>query len=117
MINYNDILRKLTERYASKWLVLLFDSCIVLFTFFIAYIIRYNFVIEFNFYTFLKQLPFVFAATIISFLIVSSHKGVVRFTGVKDVVNVVIGLNILATILIITTYISREYNFDSVFDI
>ncbi len=117
MINYNDILRKLTDRYASKWLVLLFDSCIVLFTFFIAYIIRYNFVIDFNFYTFLKQLPFVFAATVISFLIVSSHKGVVRFTGVKDVVNVVIGLNILATILIITTYISREYNFDSVFDI
>ncbi|QRM91022.1 SDR family NAD(P)-dependent oxidoreductase [Lacinutrix sp. WUR7] len=111
------MLRKLTDRYASKWLVLLFDSCIVLLTFFIAYIIRFNFEIDFNFYTFLKQLPFVFAATVISFLIVSSHKGVVRFTGVKDVVNVVIGLNILATILIVTTYISRKYNFDSVFDI
>ncbi|MBU2938633.1 polysaccharide biosynthesis protein [Lacinutrix sp. C3R15] len=116
-MNYNDILRKLTEKYASKWLVLLFDSCIVIFTFFIAYIIRFNFEIDFNFYNFLKQLPFVFVATIISFLIVNSHKGVVRFTGVKDVVNVVIGLNILATILIISTYISRKYNFDSVFDI
>ncbi|MFD2823603.1 polysaccharide biosynthesis protein [Lacinutrix iliipiscaria] len=117
MSKYNSILRKLTERYASKWLVLLFDSCIVLFTFFLAYIIRYNFEIVFNFYTFLKQLPFVFVATVISFLVVSSHKGVVRFTGVKDVVNVVIGLNILATILIITTFISRKYDFDSVFDI
>ena len=117
MSRYNHILRKLSERYASKWLVLLFDSSIVLFAFFLAYIIRFNFEISFNFYTFLKQLPFVFVATIISFLLVSSHKGVVRFTGVKDVVNVVIGLNILATILIITTYISREFNFDSVFDI
>ncbi|MDB9961287.1 polysaccharide biosynthesis protein [Oceanihabitans sp.] len=117
MSRYNSILRKLTERYASKWLVLLFDSCIVLVTFFLAYIIRYNFEITFSFYTFIEQLPFVFVATIISFLIVNSHKGVVRFTGVKDVVNVVIGLNILATILIISTYVSRKYNFDSVFDI
>ena len=117
MSRYNHILRKLSERYASKWLVLLFDSSIVLFTFFLAYIIRYNFEIAFNFYTFLKQLPFVFVATVISFLLVSSHKGVVRFTGVKDVVNLVIGLNILATILIITTYISREFDFDRVFDI
>jgi len=114
---YNSILRKLTERYASKWLVLLFDTCIVLVTFFLAYIIRYNFEITFSFATYLEQLPFVFVATIISFLIVNSHKGVVRFTGVKDVVNVVIGLNILATILIITTHVSRKYNFDSVFDI
>ena len=110
-------MRKLTEKYASKWLVLLFDSCLVLVTFFLAYIIRYNFEIAFDFYTFLEQLPFVFVATIISFLRVNSHKGVVRFTGVKDVVNVIIGLNILATILIVSTYLSRKYNFDSVFDI
>ena len=97
--------------------MLLFDSCIVLVTFFLAYLIRYNFEVTFSFRSYIEQLPFVFIATVISFLIVNSHKGVVRFTGVKDVVNVVIGLNILATILIISTYLSRRYNFDSVFDI
>ena len=114
-INY--ILRKLTNRYASKWIVLLFDVCIVAFTFFLAYLIRFNFVIDFDFFNFFKQVPFVVLATIISFLSVSSHKGVVRFTGAKDVLNLIIGVNILATILIITTYISRKYHFNNTFDI
>ncbi|WP_250436339.1 polysaccharide biosynthesis protein [Hanstruepera flava] len=66
---------------------------------------------------FLKQIPFVLIATVVSFLIVSSHKGVVRFTGFKDVVNLIIGVNILATILIISTFMSRKFQFNNVFDI
>ena len=115
--NINNILKKLFNRYASKWLVLLFDLCIVIFTFFLAYLIRFNFEIEFDLIIFLKQIPFVLIAAIASFLIVNSHKGVVRFTGVKDVINIIVGVNILATLLIISTYASRNYNFDEVFDI
>lgn len=111
------ILRNLSEQYASKWLVLLFDLCVVLFTFFLAYFIRYNFEINFEIYIFLKQTPFVAVAAIVSFLIVNSHKGVVRFTGVKDVINLIIGINILATILIVSTFLSREFHFDIIFDI
>ncbi|WP_335975831.1 nucleoside-diphosphate sugar epimerase/dehydratase [Gaetbulibacter jejuensis] len=65
----------------------------------------------------LKQLPFVVLAALISFLAVGSHKGVVRFTGYKDVINIIIGVNILATILIISTFFSRKFNFDSTFNI
>lgn len=115
--NINNILLKLSNRYASKWLVLLFDVCVILFTFFFAYLIRFNFIIDFNFTYFFKQLPFVVIAATISFLVVGTHKGVVRFTGVKDVINIVVGVNILATILIISTYLSRKYNYDAVFDI
>ena len=64
-----------------------------------------------------KQIPFVFLAAFISFLLVGSYKGVVRFTGFKDVVNIVIGVNILATILIITTFLSRKLNYESIFNI
>jgi FlaA1/EpsC-like NDP-sugar epimerase len=112
-----NILRNISHKYASKWLVLLFDLCIVALTFFLAYIIRFNFEIDFDFAVFAKQLPFVLSAALISFLIVNSHKGVVRFTGVKDVINIIIGVNILATILIVTTFLSRQYNFDEIFDI
>lgn len=113
---YN-VLRKLSERYASKWLVLAFDLCIIAFTFFLAYLIRFNFQIEFDFSMFLKQIPFVLTAALVSFLLVNSHKGVVRFTGFNDVVNLIIGINILATILIITTFMSRKFQFNNVFDI
>ena len=115
--NINRILLKLSNKYASKWLVLIFDVCVVLCTFFFAYLIRFNFILDFNFYVFLKQLPFIFSAATISFLITGTHKGVVRFTGIKDVINIVVGANILATFLIVSTYLSRRFDYDEVFDI
>ena len=117
MNNYINILRRISNKYASKWMVLVFDLCVVAFTFFLAYIIRYNFELVFDMTVFLKQIPFVLATALISFVIVNSHKGVVRFTGVKDVINIIIGINILATILIVITFLSRKFNFDKIFDI
>lgn len=106
----NNLLNKITQRYASKWLVLIFDLCIVVVTFFLAYLIRHNFKLDFEFYVVFKQIPFVAISAIISFLLVKSHHGVVRYTGFKDVVNIVIGVNILATILLLATYASRKFD-------
>ncbi|CDF80003.1 polysaccharide biosynthesis protein [Formosa agariphila KMM 3901] len=117
MNKINNFLLKLSKRYASKWLVLAFDLVLVAITFFLAYIIRYNFNIDFNIDTFLKQIPFVLVTAAISFIAVNTHKGVVRFTGVRDVINIIVGINLLATLLIIITYLSRKYNYDTLFDI
>ena len=113
----NKFLVNISKKYASKWLVLVFDVSVVIFTFFIAYLIRFNFKLDFDIMVFLKQIPFVAVATTISFLLVGSHKGVVRYTGIKDVINVLIGVNILATILLIVTYITRQYDLLVEFDI
>ncbi len=110
-------LYRISQKYASKWLVLLFDVCIVVLTFFIAYIIRYNFRFDFDILEFLKQIPFVIVTAVISFMLVGSHKGVVRFTGIKDVINIVIGVNILATMLLIEIYFTRSFNTIISFDI
>ncbi len=113
-----EFLNKISQRYASKWLVLLFDVCIVIATFFLAFLIRYNFKIDFDFFTALKQTPYVALAAAISLIAVGSYKGVVRFTGFKDIVNVIIGANILATILICCTFLSRKFMGDNnLFDI
>ncbi len=112
-----EILKQLSNRYASKWLVLAFDIAIVIFTFFLAYVIRYNFELEFDFKSFLIEIPFIILFSAISFIVVSTHKGVVRFTGFQDVVNLIVGMNILATILIVTTYLSREFGFGEIYDI
>ena len=105
----NKYLYKISEKYASKWLVLLFDVCVVIFTFFLAYLIKSNFETDFDFSVVLKQIPFVAITAAICFLVVGSHKGVVRYTGIKDVINVVIGVNILATILLIETYLTKRF--------
>lgn len=110
-------LYNISEKYASKWLVLIFDVCVVIFTFFLAYIIRYNFRLDFEISEFLIQIPFVIITAIICFLLVGSHKGVVRFTGIKDVIYIVIGVNILGTILLLGTYLARRFNLSASFDI
>lgn len=111
-------LHKISQKYASKWLVLLFDIAIIVVTFFFAYLIRYNFQIDFNFYTLLEQIPYVVVVSAISLISVGSYKGVVRFTGFKDIVNIIIGANILATILIFVTFVSRKISADnSIFNI
>ncbi len=111
-------LNKISQRYASKWLVLLFDTMVVAATFFLAYLIRYNFALDFDFSTLLKQVPYVMIVAAISLIAVGTYKGVVRFTGFKDILNVVIGANILATILICCTFSSRKLlGEDSIFNI
>lgn len=106
-------LNKISQKYASKWLIMVFDLAIVAVTFFMAHFIRFNLRLEFDPYEVLNQIPFVVAAAFLSFLAVGSHKGVVRFTGFKDVVNIIIGVNILATILLVVTFYNRKYNLDS----
>lgn len=105
----NNYLNKISQRYASKWLILFLDVCIVVFTFFLAHLIRYNFKIDFDLLVLIKQLPVVALVAAISFVLVGSHKGVVRYTGFRDLVNIIIGVNILATTLLITTFLSRKY--------
>ncbi|MCA0132684.1 nucleoside-diphosphate sugar epimerase/dehydratase [Winogradskyella alexanderae] len=115
LINF---LNKISQKYASKWLVLLFDVVVVIFSFFIAYLIKFNFKLDFSMMTLLEQIPYVVIAAIISFISVGSYKGVVRFTGFKDIVNIIIGANILATLLIFTTFLSRKISvIDSIFNI
>ncbi|WP_412985166.1 polysaccharide biosynthesis protein [Pontimicrobium sp. IMCC45349] len=110
-------LNKITQKYASKWLVLAIDVIIVLCTLFLANFIRYNFRFDFDMELLLRQAPFVAIIATISFLLVGSHKGVVRYTGYRDVINIIIGTNILATILIIFTYLGRKFGFDKAFEI
>ncbi|WP_178985246.1 polysaccharide biosynthesis protein [Winogradskyella helgolandensis] len=115
LINF---LNKISKKYASKWLVLLFDIIIVIASFFLAYLIRYNFQIDFDFINLLNQIPYVAIAAAISFISVGSYKGVVRFTGFKDIINIIIGANILATILIFCTFLSRRaLGEDSIFNV
>lgn len=111
-------LNKISKRYASKWLVLLFDIMVVGATFFLAYLIRFNFTLDFNITSLVKQVPYVMMVAAISLIAVGTYKGVVRFTGFKDIINVIIGANILATILICCTFLSRKLLDDnSIFNI
>ena len=82
-----DLLHKISNKYASKWLVLLFDISVTLVTFFLAYVIRFNFKLTFDFTIFFKQIPVVFIIALVSFLLVGSQREEVRsWNNIKEVV-------------------------------
>lgn len=89
-----------SHKYASKWLVFGIDLVAVLSTFFIAYIIRFNFTLNFDIKQFLIQLPVLLVVASLSFLVVGSFKSVIRHTGFADVMNVFKSISLMSLILI-----------------
>ena len=86
--------------YTSRWIVLLIDISMSLQGFFLAYLIRFNFTLNFGSHDFLSQLPYVAIISLISFLIIGSFKGIVRHTGAKDAVNIFWSVSLIASDII-----------------
>ncbi len=86
----------LSKKYASKWLVFAIDLLLVASAFFIAYFVRFNFTLDFDLNQFLIQIPLLLAIASVSFLLVGSHKSVIRHTGFTDVVNVFKAISLIA---------------------
>ena len=100
------------NRYASKWLVLAIDLCLVSLSFFFAYAIRYNASLNFDVTQVLFQLPFVLIVALVAFLLVGSYKGIIRHTGAKDELNVFVATSIyligISTCLLYTSPSPRD---------
>lgn len=94
-------LLKLLRNYASKWLVLIIDLCLVGVSFLFAYSIRFNISLDFNLAHAIQQLPVVLGVALISFLVVGSYKGIVRHTGIRDAFNVFLGLTFMVASLLL----------------
>lgn len=95
----------------ARWVVLLIDVSLVLQTFFIAYLIYFNFNLSFQKFGFFSQVILVAILSTLSFLIVGSHRGTVRHTGMRDVLNVILGVTIIFIALIAVTWLDRMNNF------
>ena len=76
-----------SQKYASKWLVLAIDLVTVVITFLLAYLIRFNFTLDFDKTQLFVQLPIVIFIASISFLSIGSYKSIIRHTGLTDVIN------------------------------
>ena len=103
--------------YTSRWIVLLIDISISLQAFFLAYLIRFNFTLNFGQFDFIGNLPLVALVSLISFILVGSFKGIVRHTGIKDAVQVFWAATLLMALLLVTTLLANNYNLDKVFQI
>ncbi|MDO5971109.1 nucleoside-diphosphate sugar epimerase/dehydratase [Flavivirga aquimarina] len=98
-----------SQKYASKWLVLAIDLAIILSTFFMAYLIRFNFTLNFDLKQFLIQLPFLTVVAAFSFLLIGSFKSVIRHTGFTDVVNLFKSVSVISLICMTVVFVNRTF--------
>ncbi|HDZ13728.1 hypothetical protein LCGC14_1073920 [marine sediment metagenome] len=96
------------HRYASKWLVLVIDIFMVVISFVLSYLIRFNLTLDFDISKLLIQLPIIAIIATASFLFTGSNKGVVRHTGVRDVYNIFNAICLSSILLITIVLFNRE---------
>jgi len=83
----SSFIRKYSNRFLSRWLVLVFDSLIVIFSFSIATLLRMNFQLaEIDFSIFVSQLIFVVGLRLLAFMYFQSYAGIIRHTSIEDAV-------------------------------
>ncbi len=83
----SSFIRKYSNRFLSRWLVLVFDSLIVIFSFSIATLLRMNFQLsEIDLSVFASQLVFVLGLRLLAFLFFQSYAGIIRHTSIEDAV-------------------------------
>lgn len=111
------LFRKLLRRNIPRWIVLIIDIYIVINTFILSYLIRFNFSLSFDKSALLFQLPVVFVVSVIAFLTVGSYKGIVRHTGLKDSKNVSLASFFILAILSFIVILNFFFNFNVRFTI
>jgi FlaA1/EpsC-like NDP-sugar epimerase len=100
-------LLRYSNRFISGYLVLATDILIVVISFILAYIIRFNFDIsEINLWRLPTYLPLVTAISIVAFLVTRSYVGIIRHTSTADILRIFYSVAISSlTLLIINTSI------------
>jgi len=89
----------LSRQNIPRWLIYLIDSGIVIFSIFLAYLLRFNFEIPENEIRLLPEvIVFVVVVRAVSFLIARTYAGIIRYTSTEDAVR--ISLVILAGSLV-----------------
>jgi FlaA1/EpsC-like NDP-sugar epimerase len=100
-----------------RWMVFTFDGAVVYVTFLFAYILRFNFIIEFPIGVALKQGLVVVAVFSVFELIFRTYAGLIRHTTIKDIFTVLLTTSATLGILLIFTLVSPISDWREVFNI
>ncbi|PCH52130.1 MAG: polysaccharide biosynthesis protein [Flavobacteriaceae bacterium] len=111
------ILNKIIKHIVSRWLVMLVDIYIVINTFILAYLIHFNFQLNFDTSKLIIQIPFVVIAALIGFVATGSYKGIIRHTSFRDAKNVIIASLLMLIVLSVIVLVLRYFKFSSTFTI
>lgn len=104
-----NFVNKYSNRFVSRWLILIFDLIGVGVAFILAYLLRINFNFD---STYVKDLlihgPYIMGLYFIFFLITGSYKGIIRHTSGKDVNRVMLAASLALVTNTLITILARN---------
>ena len=99
-----------SNRFVSRWMVLLIDVVIVSFAFAVSNLVRFNFdltVIDLSWTV--NQLFWVLTAYLVGFVVFKSFSGIIRHTGVEDAVRLFYASSLATGILVLMNLVSYRF--------
>ncbi|MFY8132486.1 MAG: hypothetical protein ACOVOL_04565, partial [Bacteroidia bacterium] len=95
-----------TNKFVSRWIVLLIDLFLISFSFLFANLIfNTSDVIWFSWVTFFTQLPIILSIYALSFFYFQSFSGVIRHTSVQDAIKIFNAILVASSLLFIETVV------------
>ncbi len=80
-----------SKKHTPRWIVLLIDLAISVISLVLAYLLRFNFDLSVSHFNTLNYvIPYILLVRLTVFLITRSYAGIIRFTGTKDAVRIII---------------------------
>ena len=112
------IIKVFKNHSLPRWLVFLIDSGTVYFSFFFAYMLRYNFeVYTFDISTVFRQSFLVSFVYVIFILLFKSYSGMIRHTTIRDTYKIIITNTSALAVLFLITLVSRRYELNPIFNL
>jgi FlaA1/EpsC-like NDP-sugar epimerase len=100
----------LFERNIPRLIIFLADSFICLLSLFIAYLLRFNFTIpSTENSTFNYVFPFMLAVRLSSFLLFKTYAGIIRYTGTRDAMRILLTLSAGSVFTILANLVSFQF--------
>ena len=110
------ILKYLSRQFLPRWMVFLLDISIIYVSFWVAYVIRCNFIIkEISFFEIFNESIIILPVFVLSFLYFKPFSGVIRHSGRKDVFIIFISLLSVLVFEICISHFGSLLNFPNIF--
>jgi FlaA1/EpsC-like NDP-sugar epimerase len=110
MVFLSDYLRKNSQRFASRWLVLSIDIVIVYVAYVLAKVIRHNFIAgEVEWHHLYERAPILVLFYLGSFILFKSYVGIVRQTSLYDTIKLFQSTSVAALAIFVISTISKKY--------
>ena len=107
---FKAIIKKFIKNNAPRWLVLIIDIYIVVNAFILSYLIRFNFNFDFDSKDLILQLVVTTFISLLSFLAIGSYKGIIRHTGYRDSLNILVASFLIFIMLSSVVFLNKQFN-------